>query len=142
MDELLDVPMAVITPAGRHASAFIGPLTEALGAFVTQFSVLGVDANEFTCKVPFKVSRPAVMMMDGRPIARDGAGESISAMEPPDDVAAFVKLLLDRAATCQRSSPAPSRQLALRASIMTAGAETLNGTLHVNSFASTPSTLN
>ena len=64
MDELLDVPMAVITPAGRHASAFIGPLTEALGAFVTQFSVLGVDANEFTCKVPFKVSRPAVMMMD------------------------------------------------------------------------------
>ena len=68
MDELLDVPMAVITPAGRHASAFIGPFTEALGAFVTRFSVLGVDANGFTCKVPFTVSRPAVMMMDnGQP---------------------------------------------------------------------------
>ena len=68
MDELLDVPMAVITPAGRNASAFIGPLTEALGVFVTRFSVLGVDANGFTCKVPFTVSRPAVMMMDnGQP---------------------------------------------------------------------------
>ena len=48
--------------------AFIGPFTEALRALVTRFSVLGVDANGFTCKVPFTVSRPAVMMMDnGQP---------------------------------------------------------------------------
>ena len=68
MDDVLNVPEAVLVPAGKRESAFMGPLTEALGAFVTRLGLLGsADAKGFTCEVPFTGSRPAVaMIQDGK----------------------------------------------------------------------------
>lgn len=64
MDDILNVPAQVIAPAGEQSSAFLGPLTEGLEAFVGQLGLLGfASEQDFTCEVPFTGSRPVAMVM-------------------------------------------------------------------------------